>query len=82
MPETNVAPTGMKSFTVTCGAKFGPRLLTVIEYVALPPELMLDGPVILTAISVEPRVRVGVTALDGADSGPEPLIFVACTVKV
>lgn len=77
VPETNVAPTGMKSFTVTCGAKFGPRLLIVIEYVALPPELMLVGPVMPIAMSVEPRVRVGVTALLGADSGPDPLTLVA-----
>src|SRR6476661_6565918 len=77
VPETNVAPTGTKSFTVTCGAKFGPRLLIVIEYVALPPELMLAGPVMLIAISVEPKVRVGVTALLGADSGPEPLMLAA-----
>src|SRR5262249_43988445 len=27
--ETNVAPTGTKSTTVTCGAKLGPRLLAV-----------------------------------------------------
>lgn len=29
VPELNVAPAGMKSTTVTCGAKLGPRLLAV-----------------------------------------------------
>lgn len=77
VPETKVAPAGTKSFTVTCGAKFGPRLLIVIEYVALPPELILTGPVMLIAMSVAPKVRMGITALLGADSGPAPLMLVA-----
>jgi hypothetical protein len=29
VPETNVAPAGTKSVTVTCGAKLGPKLLAV-----------------------------------------------------
>ena len=29
VPDTNVPPAGTKSFTVTCGAKLGPRLLAV-----------------------------------------------------
>ena len=48
---------------------------------ALPPELMLAGPLMLTAMSVAPSGRVGVTTLDGADSAPAPLRLVACTVN-
>jgi hypothetical protein len=36
----------------------------------------------LMAISVAPSGRVGVTALDGADSGPAPLLLLAWTVNV
>lgn len=43
---------------------------------------MLAGPVMPMDISVAPRGRVGVTALEGADSGPLPLLLVACTVNV
>ena len=51
-------------------------------YVALPPELIVAGPLMLMAMSVVPRGRVGVTELEGADSGPAPLMLLAWTVNV
>ena len=49
---------------------------------ALLAEVTPAGPLILIAMSVEPRGRVGVTALEGVDSGPAPLLLVAWTVNV
>jgi hypothetical protein len=66
--------------------------VTVYVVIVLPP--VFDGPVQLTVAEALPPLAVtpvgapgtvgplGVTTLDGDDSGPAPLALVAVTVKV
>jgi hypothetical protein len=90
-PLTVVDVAGGVPVTVTGVCALEPMNgVTVYFVIALPP--VFDGTVQLTVAEPLPAVAVtpvggpgsafGVTALDGDDAGPVPVVFVADTVNV
>jgi hypothetical protein len=63
LSETRVKPAGNASVSVTVAAAEGPRLVSVMVNVALPPAVTVAGPVLLTDRSAAVTVVVSVLEL-------------------